>query len=148
MAVYYPPPGFHFSVDFEIAEKKDSDQRFQEVSGISRELNTEELKEGGENRFSYHLPNKVTYPNLVLKRGLLTSSGIIGWIQDALENFRVQPVNLSVTLLNEEHQPLAKWYIENAYPIKWSISSLKADENAIVVETLELKYQRFNQIDV
>lgn len=148
MAVYYPPAGFHFAVDFELKQSKDSDQRFQEVSGLSREINTEELKEGGENRYSYHLPNKVTYPNLVLKRGLLTSSGIINWIKDALENFRIKPVNLSVTLLNEKHEPLAKWYIVNAYPVKWSISSLKADENAFVVETLELKYQRFNQVKI
>jgi phage tail-like protein len=148
MAVYYPPPGFHFSVDFELDEKKDGDQRFQEVSGMSREINTDELREGGENRFGYHLPTKVTYPNLVLKRGLLTSSGIIGWLRDALEQFSVKPANLYVTLLNEKHEPLAKWYIVNAYPVKWSISTLKADENAIVVETLELKYQRFNQIDV
>lgn len=148
MAVYYPPAGFHFAVDFELEQSKDSDQRFQEVSGLSREINTEELKEGGENRYSYHLPSKVTYPNLVLKRGLLTSSGIISWIRDAVENFRIKPVNLNVTLLNEKHEPLAKWYIVNAYPVKWSISSLKADENAFVVETLELKYQRFNQIKI
>ncbi len=148
MAVYYPPTGFHFSIDFELDEQKDGDQRFQEVGGISRELQTEELREGGENRFTYHLPEKMKYPNLVLKRGLLTDSGVIGWIRDALENFRIQPANLYVTLLNEEHQPLAKWYIISAYPVKWSISNLKADENALVVETLELKYQKFNQIDV
>ena len=148
MAVYYPPAGFHFAVDFELEQKTDGDQRFQEVSGLSRELNTQELKEGGENRYSYHLPNKVTYPNLVLKRGLLTSSGILSWIKGSLENFKVKPVNLTVTLLNEKHQPLAKWYIVNAYPVKWNISSLKADENAVVIETLELKYQRFKQMEI
>ena len=35
----------------------------------------------------------------------------------------------------------------NAWPVKWSISDLKATENAILIETLELSYDYFTKID-
>ena len=73
MASYIPPCGFYFRVEFVGIDgmEDDKEQRFQEVSGLSFEVETEELKEGGENRFVYKLPKRTKYPNLVLKRGLL-----------------------------------------------------------------------------
>ena len=70
----YPPVGFHFRVEFGLDGAGDQDSRFQEVGGLSAELGTEELQEGGENRFVHRLPTLPKYGNLVLKRGLLTDS--------------------------------------------------------------------------
>ena len=47
---------------------KQEEQRFQDVSGLSFEIETETFVEGGENRFEYKLPKRIKYPNLVLKR--------------------------------------------------------------------------------
>ena len=50
---YYPPVGFFFRVEFrDIPGLKNQDSFFQEVSGLSRELETESVKSGGENRFT------------------------------------------------------------------------------------------------
>ena len=72
MPFYYPPSGFHFKVEFIGVDgmNTDTEQRFQEVSGLSFEVETEPLREGGENRFEYKLPKRIKYPNLILKRGL------------------------------------------------------------------------------
>jgi len=51
MTVYYPPVGFHFKVEVLGLPPNDFDVRFTEVSGLSVELATEEVAEGGENRF-------------------------------------------------------------------------------------------------
>ena len=48
MAVYYPPVGFHFRVEFDLPGAGDSDMRFREVSGLSAELEEETYNEGGE----------------------------------------------------------------------------------------------------
>lgn len=146
MSVFYPPAGFHFSVVFELPGQTDSDQRFQDVSGLSEEISVENIVEGGENRFSYQLPERVSHPNLVLKRGMLIGSGLLKWIKNAMENFKFEPINLTVTLLNEVHSPLAAWYIVNAYPVKWNISNFNAEENSLVIETIELKYQYFKSL--
>jgi phage tail-like protein len=141
MATYYPPPAFHFRVEFLLDGASDEDTRFQEVSGLGAELQTEELVEGGENRFAHQFPTGARHGNLVLKRGLLTSSGVVGWIRDAIENMDFTPVDVVVTLLSENHDPLAGWSFTNAYPVKWTIGNLNATDNNVLVETLELAYQ-------
>lgn len=69
MSNYYPPLGFHFKIEF--GNQKDEYQ-FQSVSGLNVDLETEEIAEGGENRFKHKLPLRARYPNLVLKRGILS----------------------------------------------------------------------------
>lgn len=151
MAIYYPPIGFHFSVVFELPALPSNDapdSRFQSVSGLSVDLQTETYKEGGENRFEHTLPVRTSYPNLVLKRGMLVNSTVIAWCMDTFNNLNVRPINLVVTLLNEAHQPLMGWNIVNAYPVKWSVSEFNAQQNNLVIETMELRYQYFRVIAV
>ncbi len=142
----YPPVGFHFKVTFLFDDGSgESEVNFQEVSGLNKEMTSEEFVEGGENRFLYRFPKGTKYPNLVLKRGMLTNSSIINWISSAVDDFDINPVNLTVTLLNPEHEPLVTWDFIKCWPVKWSNSDLKAQENAAVIETLELAYQYYIQ---
>ncbi len=147
MSSYYPPVGFHFRVEFDLDGLTDADTRFQEVSGLAAELGIEEVVEGGENRFSHRLPTRAKYSNLILKRGLLTDSQLIQWCRDAIEHFEFAPTTVNVTLLNELHKPVSETLsFIRAWPVKWSVSDFKAQENAIVVETLELAYNYFARI--
>jgi phage tail-like protein len=45
--------------------------------------------------------------------------------------------------MNEKSEPLRTWNVTHAIPKKWSVTDLNANENAIVIETLELIYQYF-----
>lgn len=147
MAGYYPPVGFHFRVEFGFLSSGSNDARFQEVSGLTSELGIEEVVEGGENRFSHRLPNRAKYGNLILKRGLFTDSQLIDWCKDAIESFQFSPTTVNVTLLNENHEPVADTFsFQNAWPVKWSVSDFKSQDNSIVVETLELAYSYFTRI--
>ncbi|MFD2163340.1 phage tail protein [Paradesertivirga mongoliensis] len=139
---YYPPVGFHFKVEF-VGIGNDNDIRFQSVAGLTVEYDTESFKEGGENRFEHKLPLRTKYPDLSLKRGMLTDSKVIKWCLDALQNREFKPAQINVILLNEEHQPLKTWNVYNAWPKKWSVSDLNAQDNSIVIETLELSYNYF-----
>ncbi len=141
--MYYPPPGFHFKVEILGLEPNDHDVRFSEVGGLSMELSTEEIAEGGQNRYVQKFPLRAKHPELVLKRGLLLNSAITDWIRAAIEDFVIEPKNVDVKLLNEEHQPLLTWHLANAYPTKWAVSDLNATSNTVVVETLQLFYQYF-----
>ena len=145
MAVYYPPVGFHFKVEFLGISSGDFDTRFQEVSGLSAEVTTEELAVGGENRFTYRLPNRARYNNLILKRGMVQDSNLISWFSDAIEDFVFKPVDVNVYLLNENHEISATWVLLQAYPVKWSVSDFKAQESSLVIEIIELAYQYFRR---
>ncbi|CAL2062760.1 phage tail protein [Tenacibaculum sp. 190524A05c] len=144
MEIYYPPVGFHFKVDFKNLSTKDKDISFQSVSGLTVDLETEEIAEGGENRFKHKIPVRSKFPNLVLKRGMLMDSEVIKWCKKALENFEIEPVDINVMLLDENHEALQTWNIVKAYPIKWSVGDFNAEENKLVIETIELTYQYFN----
>ena len=142
MADYYPPVGFHFKVNF----GQNKDVSFQEVSGLTAGMEPETLEVGGENMFTYRLPKRPTYSNLVLKRGMLINDPIlIDWFKKAIENFEFKPVDVNVMLLKEDHEPLATWVFKQAYPVKWAISSFNAKGNEVVIETIELAYQYFTR---
>ena len=156
MASYYPPSGFHFEVEFTSVDGANADveQRFQEVSGLSVEVETETLREGGENRFEYKLPKRAKYPNLVLKRGMLTNTALLSWFKSSMNAYFLaitippldfKPSDILITLLDESDQPVAIWNVVQAYPLKWSVSDLKATENAVMIETIELAYQYFER---
>jgi phage tail-like protein len=139
---YYPPVGFHFKVEV-LGIGNDNDSRFQSVSGLTLEFDVETIKEGGENRYEHKLPGRSKYPDLTLKRGLLTDSSIIKWCTDALQNRDIQPAILRVSLLNETHEPVMTWKIHNAWPRKWSVSDFNATDNSLVIETIDICYSYF-----
>ena len=143
---FYPPVSFHFKVEFPLISSGGAETGFQSVSGLSVEMETETFKEGGENRFEHRLPVRSKYPNLVLKRGMMTDSNVVKWCQDVFLNMIVQPTNVVVKLLNERGEPLRTWNVVNAYPLKWNVSDFKSDDNSVVIETLELSYQYFTVI--
>jgi phage tail-like protein len=142
MPTYYPPAGFHFQVKIH-GTSSDDEVRFTEVSGLSVEMVTEELAEGGQNRFVQKYPVRAKYPELMLKRGLLVSSQAIGWIRECIEEYKITPREIDVMLLNDKHDPLLTWHVVGAYPTKWAVSDLNATNNAVVIETLQLYYQYF-----
>lgn len=141
MANYYPPVGYHFSVEFPTVSK--GEFRFQSVSGLTATLDTEDVAEGGENRFKHKLPVRTGYSNLVLKRGLAVKSDLIKWCREAIEDLNIKPVNVIVKLLNEKHEPLMTWNVVHAYPVKWEVSGFDAEESKIVIESIELVYNYF-----
>lgn len=139
---YYPPVGFHFKV--EVSGISNSQEvRFTEVSGLSVEMETEGIAEGGENRFIQKFPTRPKYSELVLKRGLLVGSEIREWIRQCTEEFEIKPRDIYVILLNGDHQPLLTWHVIGAYPTKWTVSDFNASNNAVVIETLQFFYQYF-----
>jgi phage tail-like protein len=143
MVDYYPPWAFYYKVEFIDVSKDKNDVRFQAVSGLSVEYDFESFKEGGENRFEHKLPVRTKYADLVLKRGMLTDSSVLDWFLRAFRDREFKPSNINVILMNEKGEPLRTWKIAHAIPKKWSVSDLNANDNAIVIETLELSYQYF-----
>lgn len=145
-----PPVGFHFMVVFFMAGivPNSLDIRFQKVSGISAEIETTDIREGGENIFTHRLPNRVNYNNLVLERGMVIGSPLNIEFNVAMSSLKFTPSNVLVMLLNEQSIPLSSWLFQRAYPVKWSTSDLDANANSIVIDTMELAYTRFQSVRI
>lgn len=143
-ASYYPPYAFHFSVTV-TGFNGTNEGSFQEVSGLSVKMTPMEVKEGGENRFVRRLPVPPKYDNLVLKRGMLVGSELTKWVQNSLTLFTFTPKTVLVKLLDGDGSIISTWTFKNAYPVSLKVSDLKAQDNSIVIETLELTYDYFQQ---
>ncbi len=145
-----PPLGFRFGVFFFAggAGPNPLDFRFSKVSGIGASVATRTLNEGGQNLYSRKLPERVQYENLVLERGLAVGSSLVVEFNAAMSLFKFSPSNVLVTLFDEAGIPISAWLFVNAYPVKWNISSLDADSNTVVVETMELAYQRMQPMRI
>ncbi len=149
--INYPPLGFFFEVIFqgENLDKEAIETCFQSVTGLNVDMQTETLKEGGENRFEHILPLRTKYNPLVLKRGLVKDSKLVKWCTNALLDFDIKPMDLLVKLLHNQGipskkpEPLMTWNVVNAWPKKWSVSEFNAEQNSLAIESLELHYSYF-----
>lgn len=137
------PVIFHFEVEIS-GKSADADAAFQEVTGLDVEMETKDVREGGENRFVHKLPVGIKQGNLVLKRGLADqSSDLVTWCKETLEGglgTPIAPETVVVKLLDAEQAPIMAWTAARAYPVKWQVSGLNAMKNEIAIETIEMAY--------
>lgn len=149
MSDSYPPVAFYFRLSFD-AVSSGEDASFKEVSGITMEMGTEEITEGGNNNYKHRVPTSVKFSNLVLKRGLVPKeSPIVHWCLDTIGgglSEAIKTKTILVSLLNEKGQPLNSWSFANAWPVKWSASDLNSMNNELVIETLEFSYSQFTRV--
>lgn len=135
--------GFYFELSF-VGE----DAAFQEVSGISKELSLEEVVCGGENRFKYRLPTVATSQNLVLKRAIVPEeSQLVNWCSSCIDQglaVNIQPNDVMLSLLDAQGNVCMQWTFYNAFPVKYSVSDLKSQDNNIAIESIELAYTYFD----
>jgi phage tail-like protein len=138
----YPTVNFHFRVNFNLGSPS-KDIAFQSVTGLDSTIETEEVKEGGENRFTHKIPVRRSYGPLMLKRAILApgDSPLTDWLKLAFDAQQVFPLNgVTIVLLNELHKPLMHWTINNVWPLSWKVGELNAEQGEVLIETLELNY--------
>jgi phage tail-like protein len=144
--VYVPPVAFSFRVAIDGAE---GDTGFQEVSGFQVDIETEDVVEGGQNRFVHRLPTRTKYSNLVLKRGVVTTASEFGaWVSRAMSSGPVRQADaktIVVQLMDETRAPLVVWKVFGAYPLRWEHSQLNSRSEEVLTETIELSYQFFQR---
>ncbi|MGZ4954227.1 MAG: phage tail protein [Methylobacter sp.] len=143
-----PPLAFRFNVFFFMGGivPNPLDIRFSKVSGLSSNIDTQSLNEGGQNLYTHRLPTRIQHDNLVLERGMAIGSMLVAEFNTTMSLFKFNPSNVLVTLLDETGSPISGWLFMTAYPVKWTVSDLNAEQNQVVVETMELAYQRMQAI--
>lgn len=126
---------------------------FTECSGLAVRREVEEVIEGGVNDRVHKLPGRITYENIVLKRGLGLSRALWDWFMKGRYDFQVKRINFSIIQGAPGYNLMSKigigsgygkvkhWDVENAYPVRWELSTLStADTSAVVIETLEVAH--------
>lgn len=129
-----PLRGFRFLVELDGI----TSGGFVRVRGLSRELRHESFREGGVNEYEHKLVTQVTYPVVVLERGLALGD-LWDWAQAAADG-DVRRRTLRIRLQDEAGDPAWAWQIEDAIPVKWTASDLDAQSAQVTMESLELAH--------
>jgi phage tail-like protein len=114
---------------------------FTEVSGLSVQIDVEELVEGGQNQFVHKLPGRMKWPNLVLKRGYTGDHELYDWAAARTDNGDVIRRQIAITLMDQAGNPVKRWEFTNAWPVKWELSELDASKNEVSIETIEIAHE-------
>jgi phage tail-like protein len=129
-----PLRGFRFVLEIdEIASGA-----FTRVKGLSREVKVESYREGGVVEYEHKLISQVSFPVLVLERGLALDD-LWQWAQ-AVADGEVKRKTIRIRLQDEAGDKRWAWQIQDALPVKWSASDLDAQNSPVVMETLELAH--------
>ena len=137
MAVAYPVSVFHFQVEW-----GGTRIGFTEVSGLTIELQTIDYREGSS--LEYHvskMPGIPQYSNITLKRGVFRADNeFFQWLNTVKKN-NIERRDLTISLLNEEHEPVMVWKVKEAFPCKVEGPTLNSTGNEVAIETVELCHE-------
>jgi phage tail-like protein len=127
--------------------------RFHEVSGLSVEVGVDTVEEGGQNHFVHKLPGRMSWPNVVLKRGLTETDNLLAWLNKssgdgfAGQQNKVTRSTLAVVLVAADgHTRLRAWNFEGAFPVKWTGPSFAYSSSDAADEELEIAHHGFKAV--
>jgi len=134
MARQDPLRGFRFLVEIDGL----TSGGFARVKCLQREIKHESYREGGVNDYEHKLFTQVSYPAVILERGLALDE-LWKWAQAAADG-DIQRKNVRIRLENEAGEKVWAWQLDWAMPVKWSCSDLDAASSQVAVESLELAH--------
>jgi phage tail-like protein len=112
--------------------------RFAECKGLGFEWVLTPYHEGGLNSFEHHFRDRITYPRLVLVRGVTDNQALAKW---ALESKAPESRgHVIISLLGRNSAPLQKFAFARAFPVKWDGPSLTA-RGELALESLEIAHE-------
>jgi phage tail-like protein len=140
MASRDPLVGFHYGIEVQGIVNG----YFTECSGIGSEHELIEHKivdEKGRESIQ-KIPGRLKWQDITLKRGITSNMDIWDWrdqiVQGKVEDARK---NGSIVMFDQAGDEVARWNFENAWPLKVSGPSMKADSNEFGIEELVITHE-------
>jgi phage tail-like protein len=108
---------------------------FSECTGLTSEVEVIEYRNGSEDQVLRKLPGLIRFGPVTLKRGLTASRELYQWHQKVLQG-KTERQSLSIVLLDDARQPVARWNVREAWPQKYEGPRLNARSSEVAIETL------------
>lgn len=133
----YPIPAFHFQVEW-----GGDTVAFTEVSGLTIESQAIEYRDGANRQYSpVKMPGIPKFSNITLKRGILANDNkFFEWLNETKLN-KIEKRNITISLLNEKHEPVMTWKAREAFPVKVEGATLNSTGNEVAIETIEIAHE-------
>lgn len=114
---------------------------FQEVSGLSAELEVTPYPEGGVNGYVHQLPTRHSWGRITLSRGVVRDPGLWSWYEAGLTQSLGARRDGVVIVLTPAGAPALAWSFKAGLAAKWTGPTLHAGQDAVAVESLEIAHQ-------
>ena len=92
-------------------------------------------------------PDEHASQHVILKRGFTGSLDLYRWWDKTRDSRAPERKTLEIRLLSEDHESVvAAWRFRAVRPVRLSYSPLRANEGGIVIETIELAFDRMEML--
>jgi phage tail-like protein len=118
---------------------------FSECSAVEMSMQPEEYKEGGRNGTVLKFPNRVTWSNITLKKGVGASTALWDWHYGFVEG-RGKRRDGVIVLMNDLHLPNNIWFFRRGLPVKYSGPMMNGTQNTVAIESIEIAHEGFYQV--
>ncbi len=121
---------------------------FREVKGLEVTVGVEEIREGGQNGFVHRVPGRMTWPNLVFRRGVTDSNALFDWLsRTSGEGYAGNRSKLTrsgaITAVDHLGTRLRAWELIDVFPVRWKGPDFSAESTAPLEEELEITHHGF-----
>lgn len=122
---------------------------FRSVQGLEVTVNVAEFAEGGQNGFVHRVPGRMTWPNLVFRRGITQSDAVFDWLSKSSgEGFAASSNKLTkstgaVTAIAPDGTRLRSWEFIDVFPVRWKGPEFSIDSQTPLEEELEVAHHGF-----
>lgn len=138
----WPLVKFQFQVKID-----DKELLFSEVTGLSSETQVIEYRAGHNTLYSVvKMPGIKKFTNVVFKKGNFKNDNDLWDYYSLIQMNTFKRSVVLISLLDEDGNPIMTWTLNEAFPIKMTISDMKADANESAIETLEMAYESMAQV--
>jgi phage tail-like protein len=114
---------------------------FNQVTGLSSELEVTAYPEGGVNDFVHQLPVRHTWGRITLRRGVVRDPGLWSWYEAGLTESLGARRDGAVIVLTPLGTPALAWHFRAGIAVKWTGPDLNAGQDAVAVEAIEIAHE-------
>jgi phage tail-like protein len=115
---------------------------FAECSGLEATMEPKVIKEGGRNFGPIQRAGPVTFGTVILKRGMTTTRDLWRWFELTTgQGAYAVRLTATVTMQNAAGQPVVRWRLKRAMPVKFKSADLNARGTEVGIEELHLAHE-------
>jgi phage tail-like protein len=136
-----PYGAFNFIINFDGADAGG----FSEVSGLGSEISVAEYRNGNDpENHVLKIPGTHTVSDVTLKRGIINSADLFGWINETRTQGPSGKRTVTITLQNEAHEDVQKWTLSGVIPMTYTGPTFTAAGGGdVAMEELVLSCEGF-----
>lgn len=114
--------------------------QFKECSGLKSSTQVFELEEGGVNHLVHKLPGQSRWDNITLRAGVTSSTDLMKWRDEVLQDEYGKRRNGSVVLKTLAMEEVRRFNFVEAWPVTWEGPTFDAGGADLAIETLEIAH--------